>query len=83
MTAPAERPAPFVLAALGLLWVAAFSLIFTAGSSIGLWSRGASVSASPLARRADLPVGLAFAVALGATLVFRPRLRSAGPPGNP
>jgi hypothetical protein len=72
-----------MLAALGLLWVAAFSLIFTAGSSIGLWSWASSVSASPFARYADLPMGLGFAVALGATLLRRPRLRLPGPPANP
>jgi hypothetical protein len=74
------------LAVTGLLWVAAFSLLFTAGSSIGLWrlwAPAANPSPSPLPLRADLPAGLAFGVALGWTLwrdvVRRPKMSSGLP----
>ncbi len=71
------------LAVLGLLWVAAFSVLFTAGSSIGLWRLWAP-AAGPLLLRADLPAGLAFGVALGWTLwrgaaVRRPKMSSGLP----
>ena len=72
------------LAVPGLLWVAAFSLLFTAGSSIGLWRVWApAASLSPLLLRADLPAGLAVGVALGWTLwrdgVRRPKMSSGLP----
>ena len=63
------------LAVLGLLWVAAFSALFTAGSSIGLW-RPWTPTADSLWLRTDLPAGLAFGVAFGATLLRRSRLGS-------
>ena len=70
------------LAVLGLLWVAGFSLIFTAGSSLGLWPRWAPY-ASSLWLRTDLPAGLAFGVALAATLLRgvarRPKMSSGLP----
>jgi uncharacterized protein (TIGR03382 family) len=61
----ADGAAPAVL---GLLWLAAFALLFTAGSAIGVWP--------PAPRNLgdfDLPAGLAFGVALLATLVRRRR----------
>lgn len=55
-------------AVLGLLWLAAFALLFTAGSAIGVWP-----PAPPNLGDLDLPAGLAFGVALGATLAWRRR----------
>jgi hypothetical protein len=70
------------LAVLGLLWVAAFSLIFTAGSAIGLWRAGGQ-TAGALRIPADLPAGLAFGAALGWTLwrggARRPKMSSGLP----
>jgi hypothetical protein len=66
------RGAAPALAVLGLLWIAAFSLLFTAGSSIGLWPRWAPDLTS-LWLHTDLPAGLAFGVALAATLLRRAR----------
>lgn len=68
------------LAVLGLLWLAAFSLLYTLGSSTGLWPP----TASPLLLRADLPAGLAFGVALGVSLlrgsgIRRPKMSSGLP----
>ena len=60
------------LAVLGLLWIAAFSLLFTAGSSMGLWPRWSPAASSPWLRT-DLPAGLACGVALAATLLRRSR----------
>jgi hypothetical protein len=60
---------------LGLLWVAAFSVLFTAGSAMGLW-RPWTPNAASLWLRTDLPAGVAFGAALGATLLRRSRLGS-------
>jgi len=62
--------------------VGAFSLIFTAGSSIGLW-RAWAPDASSLWLRTDLPAGLAVGVALAATLLRRPRPGHSERPANP
>ena len=67
-----RRHATVSHAILGLLWLAAFSLLYTVGSTMGLWPVWGV--ATPLLRlRADLPAGLAFGVALGVTLLRGPR----------
>lgn len=64
------RPSgPAVWIAAGLVWLAAFSLLFTGGSAIGLWPAAPSGEWG----RYDLPVGLGFGAALGLALLWRPR----------
>ena len=64
-------------AAAALLWLAVFSFLFTSGSEIGLWPDAADARLG----RLDLPVGLAFGVALGVALSRRPRLERPEGPG--
>jgi hypothetical protein len=67
--------APTAPALLGLLWLAAFALLFTLGSSVGLWP----LAADPRLSRLELPAGLVFGLALAATLL-RARPAAAPPP---
>ena len=62
---------PVAVAAAALLWLAVFSLLFTAGSAIGLWPSAADARLGQL----DLPIGLAVAVSVGAALLWPRRER--------
>jgi hypothetical protein len=52
----------------GLAWLALFSLVFTVGSSLGVWPIPEGGFAGT-----DLAAGLAFALALLGSLLARPR----------
>ena len=78
-----RRDATAALAVLGLLWLAAFSLLYTLGSSTGLWPAG-GVASPLLPLRGDLPAGLVFGAAVGASLlrisgIRRPKMSSGLP----
>jgi len=65
-----------LLGAAGLAWLALFSLVFTVGSSLGVWP---AIPEGGFAGT-DLAAGLLFALALLWSLLARPNPRHSTPP---
>lgn len=65
------------MAVAGLVWLAAFSLLFTIGWAVGIWPNADSRFPG-----LDLPAGLTFGAALGWSLlrpIRRPKMSSGWP----
>ena len=76
---PRGESSTLALAIAGLVFLAVFSLLFTLGWAVGAWPLPAEGRFGGL----DLPAGLAFGVALGASLwrgsFRRPKMSSGWP----